>query len=118
LPRAYLDAQNPVAADVDGNGLPDFLLATGNSSGYGNDPVIPPCADVYVVRSDGATLWTETFPDYIHQPFVSDVDGDGRNEMLFPCSDGSLYCIRTPGIAARSVWPCTGGSYSRWYSAT
>lgn len=118
LPRAYLDAQNPVAADLDGDGLPDFLLATGNPSGYGNDPSFAPYADVHIVRADGATLWTQTFPDYIHQPFVSDVDGDGRNEMLLPCGDGSLCCIRTPGIATGSVWPCTGGSCSRWYGST
>ena len=114
VPRVYLDAQNPVAADLIGDGRAEFLVATGNPSGYGRDRSIDPYADVYAVTATGDELWGMTFPDYVHQPFVGDIDGDGRNEMLIPCADGTLSCWRTVGKGTRP-WSVTGGSFSRWY---
>ena len=115
-PRVYLDAQNPVAADLSGDGRCDLLLCTGNPSDYGRSNRWEPFADIYAVSGQGEVLWTTTVSDNVHQPFVDDIDDDGRNELLLPGADGMLRCCETPGIASETPWEMTGGGVERRYA--
>jgi hypothetical protein len=115
IDRTWLDAQNPVAADLTGDGRPDVLCATANPSGYGRDPRWEPYGDVYAVSLAGEILWRHSAPDFVHQPFVTDIDGDGRNEIIIVCADGTVMCFDTPGIAVGDGWSMTGGGSSRLY---
>ncbi len=115
VPRTWLGSQDPVMADLTGGGQLNLLVTTSNPSGYGRRKGVPPYGDVYIVDREGKIVWTTTLPDFIHQPFVSDVDGDGRNEMVLACHDGSIYCYATPGRAGK-LWSVTGGSFRRTYS--
>lgn len=113
--RAWLGCQDPVMADLTGKGEWNVLLTTNNPSGYGRLKSAPPYGDAYVVNQRGEIIWQATFPDYIPIPFVSDVDGDGRNEMILACHDGTIYCYGTPGKAGR-LWSVTGGNFRRTYA--
>ena len=64
----------------------------------------------------GRIVWSKTLPDFIHQPFVSDIDGDGLNEMVLACHDGTVYCYATPGRAG-TLWSVTGNGFTRTYFA-
>jgi hypothetical protein len=117
VPRVYLDCQNPVVADIDGDGRPEVILSTGNPAGYGRRNDMPVFADIFAVDAEGNIIWKTSVADYVHQPFVGDIDGDGRNELLLPGGDGTLTCLRTEGIGSMP-WSLTGGTDRRWYSAS
>ena len=116
LDRVHLDAQNPVSADVTGDGIADFILATGNPSGYGNYDTCEPYSDVHIFDQAGNVVCKMTYPDYVHQLMAGDIDNDGRNELLIPGADGILRCYATPGIASRP-WGMTGGGPKRLYGS-
>jgi hypothetical protein len=77
-----------VAADLDGEGRPEFLLST---------------ADGRLIALRGGAdarrriLWELTFPAALGMPIVCDVDGDGQMAILVSCADGRLYCVKQKG---------------------
>ncbi|MEB2363155.1 MAG: hypothetical protein OZ929_17600 [Bryobacterales bacterium] len=116
VPRAWLGSQDPVMADLTGDGRLNILVSSSNPSGYGRRKGEEPYGDIYIVDGRGKIVWNTTLPDFVHQPFVSDIDGDGRNEIVLACHDGTIYCYGTPGKAGR-LWSVTGGSFERTYGA-
>ena len=83
LPGSRVDRSSPVAADVNGDGTPDIIVA-------GND------GRVYAVDSSNCEiLWSKQVADYINpnaqnpspqdiesSPTVADLDGDGNPEIV------------------------------------
>lgn len=66
-----------VTGDVDGDGLPEFLLAGGGLSAIKADG-----------PSSGRLLWRTPLPAGSSPPLLADVDGDGRVEILVGTLDG------------------------------
>lgn len=64
-----------VTADVDGDGLPEFL--TGLSAYKATGP------------TSGKLLWRVEAP-VARSPVVADIDGDGLSELLVTCTDGRV----------------------------
>jgi outer membrane protein assembly factor BamB len=117
IERVWLGCQDPVMADLTGDGTLSVLLTANNPSGYGHKTDQPPYGDAYVVDRHGKILWKKSLPDFVHQPFVCDVDGDGRTEIVLACHDGSISCLATQGKAGQT-WSVTGGNFRRTYSST
>ena len=67
--------------------------------------------------TNGDVIWKEEYSDMILAPLVCDIDSDGHNELILPCGDDTIVCHSTPGLASRSEWRVTGGSYRRLYNA-
>lgn len=69
--------------DVDSDGLEEFLLPAGQELIAFNG------------RGGKATeVWRLALPAPCREVVVADVDNDGLAEILAPCSDGYLYCVR------------------------
>jgi hypothetical protein len=103
-------------ADLAGKGKLDVLVTTSNPSGYGHRKGQPAFGDAYIVNPRGEIIWKENLRDYILAPFVSDVDRDGRNEIVLACHDGSVRCYATPGKPGK-LWSLTGANLHRTYCA-
>ncbi|NPV48252.1 MAG: VCBS repeat-containing protein [Armatimonadetes bacterium] len=71
-----------ITADVDGDGLPEFLLA-GNAV-----TAIEP-----VSENAGKLLWEVPLPNS-RTPLIADVDGDGLGEIIVTCGDGKLRVLK------------------------
>lgn len=112
--RTWLGSQDPSIADLSGKARLDVVVTTSNPSGYGYRKGHPPFGDAYIVNSQGQIVWKTTLPDFIHQPFVSDIDKDGRNELILPCHDGSVRCYSTQGRPGK-LWSLTGANLRRTY---
>jgi outer membrane protein assembly factor BamB len=113
--RTWLGSQDPAIADLSGNGKLNILITTSNPSGYGYRKGHPAYGDAYVVNPQGRIVWKATLPDSINQPFVSDIDKDGYNEIILACHDGSVRCYATPGKPG-NLWSVTGANLHRTYS--
>lgn len=73
----------PVAADVNGDGLPDYLAGTRGTR-------------MAVISHSGRALWLFPTEDEISgAAAVADLDGDGRTEVVFGSRDGYLYVLRS-----------------------
>lgn len=102
-------AASPVAADVDGDGRPDIVVATNNGH-------------VVALRHDGSLLWErDVAPDFgmspgkqqiTSSPAVADVDGDGRAEIVVGagtqysavCTQGGVIVLEHDG-SRKPGWP-------------
>lgn len=48
---------------------------------------------------EGNILWQNNLSGYVnHDLYCSDIDGDGRDEILIANADGSLYCLDSQGV--------------------
>lgn len=74
-----------VAADVDGDGKPEFLFGTADGR-------------LIALRGGAETeqrvVWELAFPAALGPPIVADVDGNGAMAILVSCADGQLYCVK------------------------
>ena len=87
----------PAMARLDGSGRLYAIIGAANPSGYGRRDDQPPYTDLNAVDGTGAIVWSHTFPDCALCPIPYDMDGDGFNELIVPCSDGSITCFATTG---------------------
>jgi outer membrane protein assembly factor BamB len=77
------------AADVDGDGKPEFLFGTAD----GRLIALRGGAD-----AQRRVLWELTLPAALGPPIVCDVEGDGKMAILVSCADGRLYCVKQKGL--------------------
>lgn len=78
-PRLWTDT---ITADVDGDGLPEFLLA-GNAV----------TAIKAAAQDAGKVLWEVPLPNS-RTPFIADLDGDGFGEIVVTSGDGRLRVLK------------------------
>ncbi len=81
VPRAYLDTNSPLMADVDGDGQLEAVVGTGNPAGYGRLPNSDPWGDIYVVGPTGRIEQHITLPGWPVNMAFCDFDDDGRGEL-------------------------------------
>ena len=98
LPGADLTFQSPVAADVDGDGVPEILVQDGNGTLY----VLAP--------DDGSVLRSKDLGDVAWvAPSFADVDGDGVPEIV-ATTQGSVQILDGITLAVRDRYDDpTGG---------
>jgi len=83
VPSPGSGASNCVAADLNGDGLEEFLYANGSRL-------------LAVAQRPGVAspiLWQIDLPAPIRNVLVADVEGDDRAEILAGGEDGVLYCV-------------------------
>lgn len=83
IPPQGQGASNCIAADLNGDGLEEFLYANGSRL----------LAVAQRPGADSPILWQIDLPALIPNVVVADVDGDGWGEILASGSDGILYGV-------------------------
>ncbi len=114
-PRPDETAGGIVAADVNNDGLLDYLYTTPGSVGaydhFGKTLWVK-LVDVHLLGADGVVGLPGT-----HGPGVqaADVDGDGKTEVLYLKTDGSLViCDGATGREERTAKPALPEGAARW----
>jgi len=76
-------ASNCVSADINGDGIDEFIYANGSTL-------------LAVAKRNGEVkiFWQIELPASIQNIIIDDVDDDGNAEILVGGSDGVLYCIK------------------------
>ncbi len=113
--RIGLPASNALAADVDGDGVLEAILADGNPVFYGRIKD-EDWGAVYLVRSDGQLLQTLDFKGWPRRLSMFDVNHDGSNELIVQV-DGrpaSLHIFTTDAPATEDDWPLPFGGIRNW----
>jgi hypothetical protein len=115
----YTGAAEPLIADLNGDGVPEILLAT-FSSGEPRVPDTP--AHLIVLNANGVELHrVELFGrGTMAAPAVADVDGDGQPELILSLKDtlgsgdGGVQIWDLPGAAENCLqWPTGRGGWLR-----
>ena len=102
--------------DVDGDGRreilhvqPDGVLRCFTPGPPARCPSCP--ADAVLAESEGNDQrWEIDMKRPVSRLISADLDGDGRQEILFGCDDGSLHAL----LASRDGKPCDCSGRSRW----
>jgi len=100
------NADNPIVADIDGDGVPEILVAV-------NGEIAILSATGVQLTDDGShdgrlTYWTDTSPS---GAVVTDLDNDGRTDMIvasgtpFPSPVSGKVYVWTPGALGPTPWP-------------
>ncbi|NOX57098.1 MAG: hypothetical protein GXP27_22235, partial [Planctomycetes bacterium] len=115
VPRAYLDTNSPVMADVNGDGALEAIVGTGNPAGYGRLPKTEPWGDLYVVDAQGVVRQRVEVSAWPVNFALCDLDADGLSELLVVVSSqpGELLLFKTNARASRDDWPTPFGSPAR-----
>ena len=100
--------------DLDGDGRVDLLLVQANAPG-GEDKAVITC--LTAVTLEGTVLWQVGTPDPKNNYFASDfpvqihdLDGDGKNEVLYmPDDRNELHILEGSSGALRRKVPLEGG---------
>lgn len=86
----------PVAADLDGNGIPDLVFSTFKGNNYTGDGILRA-----IRGNDGSELFSVTSPNYRVKPgggvAVADIDGDGLPEILANKDPSGVICFEHDG---------------------
>lgn len=81
------DGEGVVVADVDGDDVPEIILACNSPDNLGKEPVNGLSDDrayLFVVSNTGREMWRQELgPALVHcEAQVADLDGDGRSEII------------------------------------
>jgi hypothetical protein len=86
----------PVAADLDGNGIPDVIFSTFKGNNWQGDGILRA-----ISGADGSELFSVTDRAYrVHpgaEPAVADIDDDGRPEIMVSKDGGEIICFEDDG---------------------
>jgi hypothetical protein len=74
---------DPVAADINGDGRDEFIVAIGNE-----------LLAIGEEAGQARVAWRLALPAAANSPVAADIDGDGKLEILCAAADGCLYCLR------------------------
>jgi len=104
LPLAYAAGQRALAGDIDGDGKKEIIVLEGTTP------------DTYTPRlfgSDGLPRpWNApSFQGYPGRMALADLDRNGKLELLFTNSDGTLHILQPDGTE-RAGWPQSTGSWT------
>jgi hypothetical protein len=106
---AAFSRSSPIVGDIDGDGVPDIIFASG-----GED--IPD--NLYAFKADGSTM--AGFPISLSgspwgTPLLTDFDGDGDVDLLLAGYDNLLHAWDLPGAYDPTLlpWPTFQGNYKR-----
>lgn len=115
VPRAYLDTNSPLLADVNGDGQLEAVVGTGNPAGYGRLPDSEPWGDVYVLDGRGKILQRLSLPGWPVNFAWGDVNDDGLGELAIVINGapGWLALYQTQAPTQRKDWPTPFGSARR-----
>jgi len=97
----------PTMVDLDGDGRLDFVVATWGFSGD--------TSKIYAYRGyDHTLLWEKPISDVMyHGTAVSDLDHDGKPELVIGSYNGTLYALN--GEDGSEAWTYTYSSSSYYY---
>ena len=97
----------PTLVDLDGDGLLDFVVATWAFSGD--------TSKIYAYRgSDHSLMWEKPVSDVMyHGTAVSDLDHDGKPELVIGSYNGTLYALN--GEDGSEAWTYSYSSSSSYY---
>ncbi|MCC7302837.1 MAG: VCBS repeat-containing protein [Bacteroidia bacterium] len=92
----------PTLADLDNNGQIDFVVGTWNFNGLDS---------IYAYRGDNQLLlWSYPVHDYMyHGTAVTDLDNDGKPELLIGSYNDTLYCINGENGTTAWKYKASGG---------
>ncbi len=115
VPRAYLDTNSPLMADVDGDGQLEAVVGTGNPAGYGRLPNSDPWGDLYVVGPTGRIEQHLTLPGWPVNMAFCDFDDDGRGELAVVIDGlpGWLAVYDTAAPTGLTQWKTPFGTAER-----
>lgn len=99
----------PVVGDVDGDGFEEIIIGT-------YDPAANPSSGALFVYSlGGEEKFRVTVPGGLkHVPSIADVNGDGKNEVIYRALDGRVYIQNFGGGSPANVsWATHRGNSKR-----
>ena len=94
----------PLAADLDGNGVLELIVATQRLNNTGAVYVLRPDGTDFLDRdSNPATREAFAAPAAapVTTPCVGDIDGDGASDLVFAGQNGAIYAFHADGSEVR-----------------
>lgn len=94
--------------DMDGDSLPDIIGGTNQGKMYGftGSGIL---ANGFPLDPEATTLNA-----FETSPTITDIDGDGDNELIAGCNDRKVYIWDTPGVYdSIKIWSTFKGNYKR-----
>jgi len=96
----YRFTVNPIAGDVDNDGLADFIIGGRNAVYAFNDR--------FILKTDFPIEVDDRFPttDIVASLVMSEIDGVGKSEVVFPSDNGNIWSF---GYGKTAGFPLSGG---------
>lgn len=96
-------ASSPVLADLDNDGRLEIVVTRHGGLGLTSNGF----GEVFVVNSKGEVIWRKETDDWIgfYSPAITDVDGDGKLDILTGTINGTLYAFKGEDGEILEGWP-------------